>query len=270
MFSPPDLPPQEKVIAPLSWSHFNPGDLKQDLITLPLEAGLIEAISVSYTHQGLSLWPFHSESAKKTNLPTTLSRSTLLPIGLGVTAAIFGVLKLSNDDFSLGTQLRGFLHAHLLNEIATSTAKTTFQRKRPFYDTEVSSGIKPAEDNQFSFFSGHASHAFTFATYTSGLMLKYTNNPILSWSYTAAAYTTAAWIASTRVNDHAHNVSDVIVGALVGTIISGAVFYRVQQVDAVHKKTSDKDLIFDYQFLPYTFQDNNKRSWYAGMFEIKF
>ncbi|KAB8031788.1 phosphatase PAP2 family protein [Fluviispira multicolorata] len=270
MFSSPDLPPKETDLAPLSWAHFNPGDLKQDLITLPLEGAIIGAINAFYSPRAESLWPFNHESANKNTAKTTLTRSALLPYSLGVATLVFGGLKLSNDDFFIGTQIRGLLHAHLLNEIATSAAKVSFQRKRPFYDTEVNAQLTPAEDDRFSFFSGHASHAFTFATYTSALMLKYSENPYLSWTYTIAAYSTAAWIALTRVADNAHHVSDVIVGGLVGTVIAGSVFYRVQQIDSINKQMGNTKNNFDFQFIPYTFQDNSKKTWYAGSFEIKF
>ena len=264
---PPQLPPEQPQSS-LSWMTFNPGDLKQDLITLPLEGALIGAMNYFYTPKASPIWPFNDEAANESPRPTTLPASKVLPYALGTATLVLGGLSLTNDDFALGTHVRGWLHAVLLTELATSTAKVTFQRKRPFYDTVEREDGTNSYDARFSFFSGHASHAFSFATYSSALMFQYSNSPLLNWSYAALAYSTATWVASTRVKDHAHNVSDVVAGGIVGTAIAAAVFYRVEQVDKAHKaKSSSK---FDYQVIPYAFNDDSNNTWYGANLEFIF
>lgn len=264
---PPQMPPEQSQSS-LSWVTFNPGDLKQDLVTLPLEGALIAAINAFYTPKAIPIWPFNDESANETQRPTTLPSSKMLPYALGTATLVLGGLTLSNDSFAIGTHIRGWLHAILMTELATSTAKVTLQRKRPFFDAKQSEEGTTADDDRFSFFSGHASHAFSFATYSSALMFQYSNSAFLNWAYAAISYSTATWVASTRVQDHAHNVSDVIVGGLVGTAISAAIFYRVEQIDKAHKANSSSK--FDYQVIPYAFNDDSNRTWYGANLELKF
>jgi membrane-associated phospholipid phosphatase len=264
---PPQMQPEQSQSS-LSWMTFNPGDLKQDLFTLPLEGALIGAMSLFYTPKASPIWPFNNEAANESSRPTTLPSSKIFPYALGTSALILGGLSFSNDDFALGTQVRGWLHGVLLTELATSTAKVTFQRKRPFYDTKEQEYNSTSYDDRFSFFSGHSSHAFSFATYSSALMFQYSNSLFLKWSYAALAYSTATWIASTRVKDHAHNVSDVIAGGIVGTIITAAVFYRVQQVDKKHKANSSSKI--DFQVIPFAFHDDSNHTWYGTNLEINF
>ncbi len=259
---------QEQTQNTLSWMTFNPGDLKQDLFTLPIEGALIGAMNHFYTPKSTSFWPFQNEVTTESSRPTTLPASKIFPYALGAGALILGGLTLSNNDFALGTHVRGWLHAILLTELATSTAKVTFQRKRPFYDTKEKNEDSTAYDDRFSFFSGHASHAFSFATYSSALMFQYSHSPFLNWSYATFAYSTATWVASTRVKDHAHNISDVIAGGIVGTAITAAIFYRVEQVDKSHK--TDLSSKFNFQVIPYTFNDDSNKTWYGANLDFIF
>lgn len=266
IYEPPS--PQLQSDNTLSWATFNPGDFKQDLITLPLEGALIGVMNYFYTPNSTPLWPFNNEAANKTYESTTLPRSKLLPYALGSATLILGGLTLSNNDFPLGNHGRGWLHSVLLTELSTSAAKLTFQRKRPYFDTEEKIHGTSSDGDRLSFFSGHASHAFSFATYSSALLFQYSNIPFLNWTYSTLAFSTATWIASTRVQDHAHNISDVIVGGIVGTAISAAIFYRVEQVYKTNKLNSSNKKVF--QLIPFVFTDNEKNNWYGANFEINF
>ena len=264
---PPNTQPTPQETS-LSWMSFNPGDLKQDVITLPLEGALIGALHAFYTPKASAIWPFNNEYANADSRPTTYTGSKMFPYILGTTTLILGGLTLSNDDFALGTHARGWLHAVLLTELATSTAKVTFQRKRPFFDAKEKQDGTTSYDDRFSFFSGHASHAFSFATYSSALMFEYSNSQILNWAYATAAYSAATVVASSRVTDNAHNVSDVIAGGLVGTAIAAFVFYRVQQVDKIHKTKNNSNV--NVQVLPVVFKDNLNNNWYGTNLEVTF
>jgi membrane-associated phospholipid phosphatase len=252
----------------LGWMSFNPGDLKQDLITLPLEGALISSLNAFYTPKANPIWPFNNEYANADSRPTTFTGSKMFPYVLGTTTLILGGLTLSNDNFTLGTHVRGWLHTVLLTELATTTAKVTFQRKRPFFDSKKKQNALTSDDDRFSFFSGHASHSFSFATYSSALMFQYSNSQILNWTYAAAAFSAATVVASSRVTDNAHNISDVIAGGLVGTAIAAFLFYRVEQVDKIHKTKMNSNI--NLQVLPFVFKDYSNNNWYGTNLEVTF
>lgn len=259
-------PPQHYEQRLSNWSSFNPGEWQQDLVTIPLEIGLIAAVNEFIPSRSNSLWPFDNEKADKNAKETTYPRSDLLPYILGTSATLVGGLAFFTDHFPFYRVSIGWIHAHLLTEVATSTAKTTFQRKRPFYDKKAEQGATMAKDDKFSFFSGHASHAFAFATYSSAMLFEYSNSLLLNWTYTGFIFTAAGIIAASRVTDNAHYVSDVIVGGLVGTIISGLVFYRMQDVYTKSKTNS----AFHYNISPLVFRDELEKPWYGVNLEVTF
>lgn len=255
-------PPQTEEHRTIDWKTFNPGHLKQDLITLPLEAGLIAAANAFYTPHATPLWPFDTERTDKDTRSTSFPRSALFPVGAGISVLMLGGLSLAKQNFAFGTQARGWLHAVLLTETATSAMKLTFQRKRPNYnENEVDTG----GDSRFSFVSSHSSQAFSFATYSSLMMWTHANEPVLALTYTLGAYSLATVVAASRVRDHAHNETDVIVGGLMGAAISAAVFYRVQRVDQYTKELSSQTA---WQVSPRFFADESGQRWYGGELEI--
>ncbi len=136
------------------------------------------------------------------------------------------------------------------------------QRKRPNYDAELDKNHgEEKDDMRASFFSGHASHAFTFATYTSLMMYEYANSPVLSTLYTVGAMGVAGVVAYSRVTDHAHNLTDVVVGGLAGTAISSLVFFRVQEID---KQTHAPLSASSWEVSPTVTYDDSGRSWYVA------
>jgi membrane-associated phospholipid phosphatase len=253
-----------------SWNEarFLPGELWQDTMTLPLEAALIFSLNTYYTQRPFAAWPFSKESANSFPSHTTFSRSYLLPFAVLGSSFVLGSIFLSHPgpEFSVGRQVRGWLHAVLLTELSTSFAKTLFQRKRPFYDFALSHEGRVVADDRFSFFSGHASHVFSFATYSSALMLRFCSYPSVSWAYSAVIFSFATWVAASRVTDRAHYVSDVLFGGAVGTLVSSAVFYRVQDVERLQKSKSGYNL----KLIPYVFQDELSMTWYTTNLEFTF
>jgi membrane-associated phospholipid phosphatase len=195
----------------------------------------------------------------------------LLPYAIGTGALVFGGLALCSDDFHLGTQGRGFIHAILLSELATNTAKVVFQKKRPTYDAQVQGNQgEDTNDSRVSFYSGHANHAFNFATYTSLMMFKFSNSTTLSTLYTATSFAAASVISYSRVQDHAHNLTDVVVGALMGTTISSLVFFRVQEVNAQLNPTQHHPLsTFRWNLTPGMTYDETGKAWYMADFKLE-
>lgn len=205
-----------------------PGLFEQDLFTLPLEAGLI-GIMNSYYSPGAPLWPFQNEKSDGPKNPTRHSKAFLATGGSVIAVPLISALTFSSKEFPLGIVARGWVHAHLVTEMAISFSKVTFQRHRPFYDTAAKNG-PPTADSHFSFLSGHSAHSFAFAAFSSSLLFKYSSNSIVPLVYAGGIFATAAWIGSTRAIDGQHHWSDVIPSALVGTLLSRMVYNQMESV----------------------------------------
>ena len=212
---------------------YTPGLLEQDLYTLPLEAGLVYAVSNWGTRTATPLWPFQNESTTGRRNPTRHPGKVLAVAGgsiaLGtLTALSFLPSAAEQESFALGPSVRGWIHAHLVTEIATSFAKNTFQRERPFYDTVQKNGTV-REDDRRSFFSGHSSHAFTFANYSSRLVWDNVANQEVGLLYGAVSFGLATLVAGTRAYDGQHHWSDVVAGSAVGFFTSMFVYERMAE-----------------------------------------
>jgi hypothetical protein len=209
---------------------FNPGLLSQDVLTIPLEAGLIASMNHTYTPTPKPLVKFENEVVPEGRKASRHPKELLVPIGAAWALGTLGYLESQTDRFPVAPYLRGWIHSHLITEIATTFSKTAFQRPRPFYEKEVKKGSKIRKDDRLSFFSGHASHAFTFAGYSSSMMLSETNHSIGAWAYTGVAMLLAASVARARAIDGQHNWTDVIAGSFVGLTTSVFVQKRVSEV----------------------------------------
>ncbi len=96
--------------------------------------------------------------------------------------------------------------------------KTLSSRYRPFvYDSEISLSKKRQYNSQHSFYSMHSSTAFSMATF--GYYYYYHKNGA-SWPVALLLYVPATATAALRVACANHFVSDVTVGAIIGSAIS--------------------------------------------------
>lgn len=243
---------------------FQPGNLKQDIFTLPLEIGLIGSLNYFYNPRSKTLFPLADEATRESNNATKHTRSSLLPYAIGTGAFVFGGLTLCNDNFPTWTYARGLGHALLLSEVAVTAAKVTFQKKRPNYEAQVQfRNGEETNDARASFYSDHANQAFALTTYTSLMMFHFSNSLTASFIYSGAAYTAASIISYSRVTDHAHNLSDVIVGAIMGTTISGLTFFRVHTIDVeVNKKGPSSSA--NWNMSPGIIHDETGKTWYTA------
>lgn len=224
---------------------YKPGLWEQDLYTIPAEALLVTLVS-QQAPPSSPRWPFQNESANEFRNPSrqpglfavALAGSTLLPLTANI-------LQLK-PQFPVWIHLRGLIHSHLWTEFFTSSAKVYFGRKRPFYDTAERLG-DVRRDDKLSFFSGHASHAFAYASYASQLAFNELNSTPLAWTYAAILNGTASWVASSRAFDKQHNWSDVITGAAVGTAVGYFMYQRVQHLSQfpITVSLSDREIRFD-------------------------
>ena len=113
-----------------------------------------------------------------------------LSLGTYALGRLFDKPKMSH----LGMDL---LRAQILSESLVEPLKFAVGRERP------------NQSNHQSFPSGHASATFAAAT----IIERH-----LGWKNAAVGYAIAAYVASSRLHDNVHYVSDVVFGAAVGTI----------------------------------------------------
>jgi membrane-associated phospholipid phosphatase len=133
--------------------------------------------------------------------------SDLLVLGLGGATLL---------ETAIGEERRGSavitLEAVAWTFAVTEVAKTLIRRERPVMYTDGALAAAAEFDNQRSMWSGHTSVAFALAT---GYVL---NNPGQDLGPKIAAMFAAAGVGALRIVAHKHFLSDVVAGALVGTL----------------------------------------------------
>lgn len=142
---------------------------------------------------------------------------TLDYVGTGLEVASLGSVAAlaTTDTGEWGTIAVMYAESVLLSNGIKDLAKAFVSRPRPYmyYDDFLI-----AEDWNSSFFSGHTTTAFTGAAFTSYVFSSYFPDskwkvPVIVGSYALATATAASRIAS-----GSHFLSDVLTGAIVGTL----------------------------------------------------
>ncbi len=113
-----------------------------------------------------------------------------LSVGVYAIGRIFDKPKASHLAMDL-------IRAQMLSELMVEPLKFSTQR------------LRPDGSNHLSFPSGHAAVTFAAATVI---------ERHLGWKNAALAYAIAAYVASSRLHDNVHYLSDVVFGAAVGSI----------------------------------------------------
>jgi len=109
----------------------------------------------------------------------------------------------------------------LATSAITYLVKKIFKRPRPynFYKDAPKEQIENF-DSQLSFFSGHSSLSFSSAVFNSIIYEKYNPNSDYKNLVWAISLTSAATTATLRVLAGKHYFSDIVVGAIVGSLVS--------------------------------------------------
>lgn len=128
--------------------------------------------------------------------------------------------------------------------IVVGATKYLIARQRPYAHFEIDAGLNKSKDN-LSFFSGHT--AFAFATATSSSMMlqeKYNHNSGVIWS---SALTVAAITGILRIAAERHYMTDVLSGAIVGTLIA-YIITKNQKSRFSEKQESSTNLLYNWSF----------------------
>lgn len=146
---------------------------------------------------------------------------------LAVTPVVMGAYAWNNGT-STGTQFGTFTLMFVQSILFQSGINLAFRSMelwpRPYIYATEGKGYEKAQNAKAeaygSFFSGHASAAFTVATFTSAWYAEiYPNSPYKS-IVTAVSYSLAGFESALRIAAGKHYPTDILVGALMGTGIS--------------------------------------------------
>jgi len=134
----------------------------------------------------------------------------------------------ADDPKGVEAMLDGLETTVIASGIITPALKLAVGRSRPNKTAQDTDVFQPFSGEQ-SFPSGHTTQAFGVA---SVLAWSYPDQPVIG----ALAFTVAAGVGLSRINDDNHYASDVVAGALIGTYVG----YRVVKANR-QRRTGGRD-----------------------------
>ncbi len=156
------------------------------------------------------------------------------------------------NDFKSSWELPVMYAENLLGTFAiTSIVKLIVQRSRPYnYYSDTPLDILNGGDSQFSFFSGHTSLAFSSAVFNS-IVFELQNSSSeykgLVWTLSLAG---AASTGLLRILAGQHFLTDVIAGALIGTIVG----WSIPQLNNYEETISNSEKIVNSNLIIFRFK----------------
>ena len=111
------------------------------------------------------------------------------------------------------------LQVFALNGVLTNTIKVIFSRQRPsaYFETWEPPEENTTESDILSFYSGHSSFAFAIATSTAYMLSEsHPKHKTLIWGTALTLATTTGYL---RIAADRHYTSDVLVGAIMGSLV---------------------------------------------------
>ena len=211
------LPPPNPIAQPLQYLQYYPPHYwngLQKTLDWKSNAPLFVAGAILIPMSFLGDQPLQENVAKHNFLPENISRIGYIyghrwgNYAAAVAVGINGVIQHQpwNKTFS---QIELLATSTITTALVTEAIKLATHRERP------------NEENYKSFPSGHSSNSFALAAGLDGIYGHKIGIP---------AYLMAIFVASTRINDNKHYLSDVVAGAFIGTWI-GKSFSRQYQLE---------------------------------------
>ena len=136
------------------------------------------------------------------------------PYAAGVVGGFYLVGALADDKTSTQVAQDAFAASLIASGIVTPAIKLVAGRSRP-RDNAGASNFKPFSNINSSFPSGHATEAFALASVIS-------DHYDQTW-VTCTSYSIAGLVGLARIYHQAHFASDVVAGAMIGTLVGKSV-----------------------------------------------
>ena len=127
---------------------------------------------------------------------------------LGIAVATYLGGRAAGDDSRAAMIGQQLIRAQLVTQLTTFSIKSVARRQRP------------DGSNNRSFPSGHASTTFATATVLSGHF---------GWRVSVPAYLVATLVATSRLHENHHYMSDVVVGSALGIAVARVTLRRDRQ-----------------------------------------
>ncbi|MFZ4620740.1 MAG: phosphatase PAP2 family protein [Bacteroidota bacterium] len=125
-----------------------------------------------------------------------------------------------------GTISTMYLETVLFATFTPSLGKGSAKRIRPYvYSTSAPLSLKQDDDSRRSFFSGHSTWAFATSVFFASVYTDYHPDSEYKKYIWGGAFGLASTVAILRVTSGAHFISDVVVGAAVGSAIGYGIPY---------------------------------------------
>ena len=210
--------------AELSYPEIVIGDVKH-VVTAPArweEAEWHKAGWASLTVVGTALIidrPLRNEMLRHTGDNTFLTQVERFgaQYAAGVVGGFYVVGVLADDETSLHVAQDGIAASLIASGIITPTIKLVAGRSRPRANQGIFN-FKPFSSSNSSFPSGHTTEAFALASVIA-------NHSDATW-VTCTSYSIASLVGLARSYHQAHFASDVVAGAMIGTLVGKSVVAR--------------------------------------------
>ena len=184
----------------------------------------------------------------------------ILPAWLGLTGiGVVGslILFLPNNagflNFEAYNNTKGYMEAVLFTTLMVDILKFSFAEKRPNYQARLATGDKNTiNDGMRSFPSEHAAVSFATSTYLTFFLFQYLgDNRIpavlgLKCLLATGINSMSFIISALRVIENEHHIQDVVVGGVIGVLIS-SFFYCLQNYFGIYKKKKKDKFTLDIE-----------------------
>jgi len=171
-----------------------------------------------------SINSFDRISTRQSNHNADIAGDVVVYSLAAVPLGLLGIRNVNKDLKSAMTLMVMYAESALLANSLARVLKISFRRKRPFvYNDSFTLKDQMSSDNQLSMPSGHTANAFNSAVFMSTVFtLTFPDSkwvPVV-WSLSMSA---AATVGILRIFSGEHYPTDVIVGALLGTVTGLAI-----------------------------------------------